>query len=126
LLGVRSLPFAVGAYLPIDTTMAIFAGGVIRWLAERGMKNKDTAGSGIGPGPLYASGLIAGGGIFGLLGILIYLFGDPNFKYHFLPEHFLHIGPSVLGAFASNRIFAVTMFALLGVSQFYFARKKMD
>lgn len=126
LLGVRSLPFAVGAYLPIDTTMAIFAGGVIRWLAERGMKNKDTAGSEIGPGPLYASGLIAGGGIFGLLGILIYLFGDPNFKYHFLPEHFLHIGPSVLGAFASNRIFAVAMFALLGVSQFYFARKKMD
>ncbi|HEV2289689.1 MAG TPA: oligopeptide transporter, OPT family [Candidatus Acidoferrales bacterium] len=126
LLGVRSLPFAVGAYLPVDTTMAMFAGGVIRWLAERGMKKKDEAGSEIGPGPLFASGLIAGGGIFGLLGIVIYLFGDPNFKYHFLPEHFLHAGPQVLGALASSRLFGVIMFALLGASQFYYARRKMD
>ena len=126
LLGIRSLPFAVGAYLPIDTTMAIFAGGVVRWLAERGAKDKSTVDSEIGPGPLYASGLIAGGGIFGLLGIVIYLFGDPNFKYHFLPQHFLHIGPQVLGTFARNRIFAVLMFVLLGASQYYFARRKME
>ncbi|MHB8539639.1 MAG: OPT family oligopeptide transporter [Candidatus Acidiferrales bacterium] len=126
LLGIRSLPFAVGAYLPIDTTMAIFAGGVVRWLAERGAKDKNTVDSEIGPGPLYASGLIAGGGIFGLLGIVIYLFGDPNFKYHFLPQHFLHIGPQVLGTFARNRIFAVLMFVLLGASQYYFARRKME
>ncbi|MHB8755473.1 MAG: OPT family oligopeptide transporter [Candidatus Acidiferrales bacterium] len=126
LLGIRSLPFAVGAYLPIDTTMAIFAGGVVRWLAERGAKDKSTVDSEIGPGPLYASGLIAGGGIFGLLGIVIYLFGDPNFKYHFLPQHFLHIGPQVLGSFARNRIFAVLMFVLLGASQYYFARRKME
>ncbi|MGB6820743.1 MAG: OPT/YSL family transporter, partial [Candidatus Acidiferrales bacterium] len=126
LLGIRSLPFAVGAYLPIDTTMAIFAGGVVRWLAERGSKDKSTADSEIGPGPLYASGLIAGGGIFGLLGIVIYLFGDPNFRYHFLPEHFLHIGPKVLGALASNRIFAVLMFVILGGTQYYFARRKME
>lgn len=126
LLGIRSLPFAVGAYLPIDTTMAIFAGGVIRWLAERGTKNENPADSDIGPGPLYASGLIAGGGIFGLVGIVIYLFGDPNFRYHFLPQHFLHIGPSLMGALASSRIFAVVMFVVLGATQFYFARKKME
>ena len=35
LLGVRSLPFAVGAYLSIATTAAIFAGGAVRWLVER-------------------------------------------------------------------------------------------
>jgi putative OPT family oligopeptide transporter len=125
LLGIRSLPVATGAYLPIDTTMAIFAGGAIRWLAERGMKKSATE-SEIGPGPLYASGLIAGGGIFGLLGILIYLFGDPNFKYHFLSEHFLQIGPSVIGGVATSRIFAVVMFVVLGATQYYFARKKME
>ncbi|HKW87152.1 MAG TPA: oligopeptide transporter, OPT family [Candidatus Acidoferrales bacterium] len=125
LLGVRSLPVATGAYLPIDTTMAIFAGGAIRWLAERGMK-KSMAESEIGPGPLYASGLIAGGGIFGLLGILIFLFGDPNFKYHFLSGDFLQIGPRLLGGLATSRIFAVVMFVLLGASQFYYARKKME
>ncbi|HEV2298993.1 MAG TPA: oligopeptide transporter, OPT family [Candidatus Acidoferrales bacterium] len=124
LLGIRSLPVATGAYLPIATTLTMFAGGVIRWLAEQGMK-KGTAESEISPGPLYASGLIAGGGIFGLLGIVIYLFGDPNFKYHFLSEHFLQIGPSVVGGIANSRIFAVAMFVLLGASQFYYARKKM-
>ena len=32
LLGIRSLSFAVGAYLSIGTTLAIFTGGVVRWL----------------------------------------------------------------------------------------------
>ncbi len=35
LLGIRSLPFAVGSYLSIATTATIFAGGVVRWLALR-------------------------------------------------------------------------------------------
>ena len=35
LLGVRSLSFAVGSYLSIATTVAIFAGGAVRWLVER-------------------------------------------------------------------------------------------
>jgi uncharacterized oligopeptide transporter (OPT) family protein len=34
LLGVRSLSFAVGSYLSIATTAAIFAGGAVRWLVE--------------------------------------------------------------------------------------------
>ncbi len=35
LLGVRSLTFAVGAYLPIGTTLPIFVGGVVRWLVDQ-------------------------------------------------------------------------------------------
>ena len=35
LLGVRSLTFAVGAYLSIGTTLAIFCGGVVRWLVDQ-------------------------------------------------------------------------------------------
>ena len=35
LLGIRSLTFAVGAYLPIGTTLPIFVGGVVRWLVDR-------------------------------------------------------------------------------------------
>ena len=35
LLGVRSLTFAVGAYLSIATTLAIFVGGVMRWMVDR-------------------------------------------------------------------------------------------
>ena len=36
LLGIRSLSFAVGAYLSIGTTLAIFVGGVVRWMVDRG------------------------------------------------------------------------------------------
>ena len=35
LLGIRSLTFAVGAYLSIATTLAIFVGGVMRWMVDR-------------------------------------------------------------------------------------------
>ncbi|HUP89626.1 MAG TPA: oligopeptide transporter, OPT family [Longimicrobiales bacterium] len=69
LAGVRSLSFAVGAYLPIATTAPIFAGGVIRWFADR-KTGAATASHGEGEvtsGALFASGLIAGGALAGLL-----------------------------------------------------------
>lgn len=37
LLGIRSLTFAVGAYLSIATTLAIFIGGVVRWMVDRAL-----------------------------------------------------------------------------------------
>jgi ATP/ADP translocase len=74
LLGIRSLSFAVGSYLSIGTTAAIFAGGLVRWLAERDQPEKK-ADDETSPGALYASGLIAAGGIVGLLAIVLRLFG---------------------------------------------------
>lgn len=41
LLGIRSLSFAVGSYLSIGTTAAIFCGGVVKRLAERDLKQSD-------------------------------------------------------------------------------------
>ena len=78
LLGIRSLPFAVGSYISIATTMAMFAGGLVRWLTERGTETKSDAESEVSSGSLYASGLIAAGGVFGLLAIVINLFQDPG------------------------------------------------
>jgi uncharacterized oligopeptide transporter (OPT) family protein len=126
LLGIRSLPFAVGSYLSIATTLAIFAGGVVRWLAERGRGHGPAAESEIGPGPLYASGLIAGGGIFGLLGIVIALLEDQEFRYHIFRPGLFQIGPKIEGALAGSTAFSVFMFLLLAASQFYFARKKLE
>ena len=40
LLGIRSLPFAVGAYLPIGTTLPIFVGGVMRWLVDQAAQKR--------------------------------------------------------------------------------------
>src|SRR6476620_5871030 len=65
LCGIRSLPFAVGSYLPIATTAPIFAGGLVRWWVERG--TGVTEESDLGAGTLFSSGLIAGGSICGIL-----------------------------------------------------------
>ena len=61
LLGIRSLSFAVGAYLSIATTLAIFCGGVVRWMVDRAVRKaaaspEEITESEISPGSLYASG----------------------------------------------------------------------
>jgi hypothetical protein len=67
LCGVRSLSFAVGAYLPLSTTMPIFIGGALKGLIE---KKTATAGAGhdsdVSPGMLYSTGLVAGGSLTGV------------------------------------------------------------
>src|SRR5258708_34657031 len=75
-LGVRSLAFATGSYLPLGTGAAMFAGGLVRVLVEATTKEKDESEA--SPGALYSSGLIAAGGVFGLLGIIINLLQDPE------------------------------------------------
>jgi putative OPT family oligopeptide transporter len=169
LLGVRSLTFAVGAYLSIATTLAIFVGGVMRWLVDyvvhrqaarqaridheaslalwhsdretwlaqhpgfdptdpthadptgRPIFNAITARdvtieSEVSPGSLYASGLIAAGGIVGLLGVCVKLYeaatdrSIPRFSDH-NPLH--------------NDLVSIVMFALLAYSLYYFARKPL-
>jgi putative OPT family oligopeptide transporter len=170
LLGVRSLTFAVGAYLSIATTLAIFVGGVVRWMVDYIMHRQaarqaqidhdaslalwhsdretwlaqhpdfdptdpthaDPSGrplfsaitardvtleSEVSPGSLYASGLIAAGGIVGLLGVCIKLYeaatdrSIPRFSDH-NPLH--------------QDWVSVIMFALLAYSLYYFARKPLN
>jgi putative OPT family oligopeptide transporter len=137
LLGIRSLPFAVGSYLSIATTMAMFAGGLVRWLAERGMEKKGGAESEVSPGSLYASGLIAAGGVFGLLAIVITLLQDPELSKH-VPHWLsvvLHVPwPAKMFAFGARFLphlsqqagLGVVLFVLLAISLFVSARKKLD
>ena len=69
LCGVRSLSFAVGAYLPISTTAPIFIGGLMRALADKmsGTKNNGHGESEVTSGMLYSTGLVAGGSLTGVL-----------------------------------------------------------
>jgi len=70
LVGVQSLPFAVGLYLPISTSGGIFIGGLVRRFVDKKRKGS-AAEAEFSPGVLMASGLIAGGAIAGVLyGIL--------------------------------------------------------
>jgi uncharacterized oligopeptide transporter (OPT) family protein len=136
ILGVRSLPFAVGSYISIGTTMAMFAGGLVRWLAERGAEKKEGAESEVSPGSLYSSGLIAAGGVFGLLAIVINLLQDQELSEH-LPHWLirtLHL-PWPTGMFAFGQTFmpqlsqkmglGVFLFVALAITLFVSARKKL-
>ena len=62
---------AVGMYLPLETTFAIFVGGLIRWmsdtLAKRRQFNPAQMARTENAGVLVASGLIAGEALMGLL-----------------------------------------------------------
>lgn len=66
LAGTSSLPFAVGVYLPISTSLPIFVGGVVRWMVDK-LGRRATAESETSPGVLLSSGYIAGGTIAGVL-----------------------------------------------------------
>jgi hypothetical protein len=122
LLGVRSLSFAVGSYLSIATTMAIFAGGVVRWLVERNKPKTVETESEVSPGSLYSSGLIAAGGVVGLLAIIIKLM---EIRGWVKPDRF-NVGTQWIGSLATNGWLGVAMFLLLASSLYLFARKKLD
>lgn len=120
-LGVRSLAFAVGSYLSIGTTLAIFCGGVVRWFAEgRGGASKEEGE--VSSGSLYASGLIAGGGIFGLAAIGVALLEQADI----LPDGVFEIGPSILGWLSAEPLFGVAVFLGLAASLYYIARKPIE
>ncbi len=72
LCGVPSLPFAVGVYLPLMRFDADFAGGLIRYVADRwgrsatGQPRSQTE-SDMSSGVLFSTGYIAGGAIAGVI-----------------------------------------------------------
>ncbi len=72
IVGLPSLPIAVGAYLRIGVSLCFFAGGLLRKLAENVnrpktdeqiLKRKESIDKGV----LFSSGLIAGEGLIGVI-----------------------------------------------------------
>jgi uncharacterized oligopeptide transporter (OPT) family protein len=128
LLGVRSLSFAVGFYISIATTLAIFTGGIVRWLADRAAARAGEAKdeSEVSPGSLFASGLIAAGGVIGLMGIFIKLLENaPTSKWYHIKEGLLLLGTRV-PAIGNSNLISVIMFGALAASLYHFARKPIN
>jgi len=97
--------FAVGMYLPLETTFAIFVGGIFRWVTDkmrsrRGLNEAQNARV-ENAGVLTASGLIAGEALTGLLIAAFRFFEWP------LPAVFAN--PSILLGFAVLAILGVVM-----------------
>jgi putative OPT family oligopeptide transporter len=73
-LGLNSLTVAVGIYLPVHVSTPIMVGGLVRWLVEYFSEGETLTRQRIETGTLFASGLIAGEALIGVvLAILIWL-----------------------------------------------------
>lgn len=75
--GAHALSWAVGAYLPLSTTFPIWIGGMMKGLVEKVSHKKQE--SELSSGMLYATGLVAGGSLGGVLIALVAFTGDSIF-----------------------------------------------
>ncbi len=91
ILGIPSLPFAVGLYLPFSLTTPIMLGGAVRWSIDRSKaksgaetpkETEDCADEEVSQsGVLFASGLIAGSAFIGMaLGLVKSITITPAFE----------------------------------------------
>jgi len=71
LCNIKSLSFAVGTYLPLSTTLPIFIGGLVKAVVDRREKklniHKTPEEEELGKGNLFATGLVAGGALAGVI-----------------------------------------------------------
>lgn len=127
LAGVHALSFSVGLYLPLATTLPIFAGGALRgWIDRRtGQAEQSEVSSGM----LYATGLVAGGSLAGVLiaGLSVVGVAGPDGKEVSLIQSVVDAvgihGFEHLGGTAD--LLAVAAFAVLGFLLFRASGKKV-
>src|SRR5512138_336218 len=93
LSGVKSLSFAVGLYLPLSTTLPIFVGGAIKGIVDAiaGRRGEVIEESELGGGSLFATGLVAGGALTGVIVAILQVFAEGTMKR-------LDLGEQVAGA----------------------------
>ena len=76
IMGIPVLPFAVGLYLPMATTLPIMIGGLVRLVFDKKKEaSEDDRKAKVNRGILYCSGLIAGEGIVGIILAIIAVAG---------------------------------------------------
>lgn len=121
LMGLQSLPVAVGVYLPLSTSSGMFVGGVIRWLVERRVRSQQRSLAEVesGPGVLFSSGLIAGGAIAGIVvaGIAGWK-GSAEWLADALGLY------RILGAFATSNVVPLVLLVLLAALLYRVALRK--
>ncbi|WP_109699720.1 OPT family oligopeptide transporter [Chitinophaga deserti] len=125
LCGVKSLSFAVGAYLPLSTTLPIFVGGAIRGLVDWKQKRSGISLSAeeeeLGKGNLFATGLVAGGAV---AGVIVAILSVPEDIAAFLAKVSAHAGlERALGA-GGYQLLGVLFFAAMGYMLYRIGRQK--
>ncbi len=68
ILGIPVLPVAIGLYLPLDLSVCIMIGGLVRlFIDKKEMASEATRKEVVNKGILFSSGMIAGEGLVGIL-----------------------------------------------------------
>jgi putative OPT family oligopeptide transporter len=123
LCAVNSLCFAVGAYLPLSTTLPIFVGSAIRGVVDRRTKKAAVPGQSeeLKGGNLFATGLVAGGAIAGV--IVAGLMQVPGLG-DFLPK--LNLEKTLTTMLGENGydLLGVAFFAVMGIVLFRIGASK--
>jgi uncharacterized oligopeptide transporter (OPT) family protein len=133
LAGAHALSWAVGAYLPVSTTAPIWVGGVIKHIVDSWRHKKEgLAGeeSELSSGMLYATGLVAGGSLGGVLIAFVAFFGDRvlHMEKPTLLEKLDYgakLFPDIKNGIVSGGVLAAVAFAVLCVLLLNNARKKL-
>jgi uncharacterized oligopeptide transporter (OPT) family protein len=107
LIGISSLAFAIGLYLPVTTTSPLIIGGLIAWWQQRRQAASE-------PATLFASGLIAGDALMGI-GIAVLVVSG-------LDQHLALRSPTSAG-FVEG-VITVAAFALVGWALVSMASRK--
>jgi len=115
LCGIKALSFAIGIYLPLSTTLPIFIGGAIRGIVEWRQKKKNIQVApeeeDLGKGNLFATGLVAGGALAGVLVAILSSIESVNTKLGKVNAE--HSITNSLGA-EGYKWLGVAFFALMG------------
>lgn len=127
LCGIKSLSFAVGAYLPLSTTLPIFIGGAIKGLVDKVEQkrngNKKTEDDELGKGSLFATGLVAGGAVAGV--IIAFVSGSSGGE-RFLNKVSMEHGLSGILGTGGYFLLGVLFFALMAFMLYRVATSKKD
>ncbi len=126
LCGIKALSFAIGLYLPLATTLPIFIGGAIRgivdWQAKRKGEKVNEGEEDLGKGNLFATGLVAGGALAGV--IVAFLAVNDNIVKGLKTLSVEKGISNLLGGALGYELLGVVFFALLGLLLYRVARTK--
>ena len=93
-LGIPALAFCLGMFLPLHLNTPMIVGGLIAWIVSHSSKDAEVCRARNDRGTLIASGLIAGGALFGVFSAITIMCGVPQ------PENNNEFTPQILGLVA--------------------------
>lgn len=128
LCSIKALSFAIGVYLPLSTTLPIFIGGAIKGIVQGVKKRRkeavDDEHEDLEKGSLFATGLVAGGA---LLGVVFALLGRIPAVANFMGD--MNAGPWLIKNLGEGGYYLVSVlfFASMGFVLYRLAvsRKKL-